>query len=120
MNKRVVAAIAAVVVAAGIGGVAALALRDPAPVKLAPAQKVSPSPTQDPEAVFLMAVRIEFPDAPGTETVRLGHTYCELLDSGVTLDRIVEHSTANRYLAGVVAGAAIVTFCPQHEGQIQR
>jgi uncharacterized protein DUF732 len=125
MNKRTAVTIAAIVLAGVVAAGTLIVLRDPAPAWMPVlGRSVVPSSTVDPsqaanDAWFLRAVRIDFPDAPAESTVRLGHTYCDLMDSGVTLKQIIDHADA-KYLAGVVAGAAIVVFCPQHEGQIHQ
>jgi uncharacterized protein DUF732 len=123
MKRRTLFAVAAAAVAIGlvVGTVVARRPTQPAPRRsVVPSPTVDPSPSMDPnDAWFLRAVRIDFPDAPAEGTIRLGHTYCDLMDSGVTLKRIIEHADA-KYLAGVVGGAAIVVFCPQHEDQIHQ
>jgi Protein of unknown function (DUF732) len=113
-KQRITAAIAGAIAVAGVVGVATRDAPEPQP---APA--VSPSLTPNTDDVFLRAVRVEFPNAPADSTIRVGRGYCSLFDSGVTLQTILDGvEPGDRYLAGYIAGAAIVQFCPQHADQL--
>lgn len=88
-----------------------------------PAEEIEyTEPRESKRSVYLSTIRTEYPElrsVPAVTLVTVAKSTCLLLDSGGTIDDLVNSSLESGIdpeMGGFMAGAAISTYCPQHKG----
>lgn len=120
--RKVIAGISlAVLAVVGLGACSNTSTPDPAPA----VSHSASAPSSDDQA-FLDTVH---ENAPGTENVpdssleNLGHAICGAFDQGATVQDVAntaEQNGVDAHTAGVITGAAVGVYCPEHMGDLSQ
>jgi len=95
-----------------------------------PAPPPAPAATTKPVDVkleaFVLTVKSRLPNLPRAEAISLGKTICDTIDSfGTVQATFVAIASDPRFKGmyedvGFITGAAVPTFCPKYEAEVNR
>lgn len=118
MNRRLLAVLAAAVVVAACaapGAATTVTVTAPAP---SPSTADVPSMSDDEEFLMLLYSEPGFFGQSESLLTELGHSICEALDRGYTIEEIGEvalSSGLDSDEAAAIVAASVVAICPQHQ-----